>query len=467
MVEVWGDGNSAPGPLRCAVVGTLRVEGLNPYADFDFAHDVAKRQVFEPPVSKGPDSLLEVVDELSGGALAGKLREGARLSDGTPVDAAMIASALNRSPWYQPLLDVSARGDRVVFTPKGRAFDVRAFLGSDRVRFGVKQGNAWLGTGPYRMVEATTDGIALEANPHHPRQPAIGNVLLRGYDPEDACARIQHDLAGEQIDLTAALSREELTDVRGVRKLFAAGTSTAMLWLNIKVLSAKLRTAIAKGVDRYTVLATTYENPMAFLAPSLLPPGQGTIRMRLPFERAEAEQMMRELPTPADPIEMIVVWGRRPYMPDPRAWATEISRQLAELGITVVPVYTESLEDYQRRLATGNYGMVLGGWNAISPSPSEFVDALLHSSMLPKGPGSAGCNYAQIQDDRMDGALQSFRSTPSKEHEQALLHLVEEAAPVLPLAYGTTSIAARWDLEGIEPSDGAVFDLSKLRWSKS
>ncbi len=467
MVGVPGDGKSVQGPLRCAVVGTLRVEGLNPYADFDFAHDVVKRQVFEPPVSKGPGSLLAVVDELSGGALAGKLRAGARLSDGTVVDAAMIANALNRSPWYQPLLTVTARGDRVVFTPKGRAFDLRAFLGSDRVRFGVKQGDAWLGTGPYRMVGATGEGITLEANPHHPRQPAIGNVLLRGYDPEDACARIQQDLAGEQIDLTAALSREELTDVRGVRKLFAAGTSTAMLWLNIKVLSAKLRTAIAKGIDRYTVLATTYENPMAFLAPSLLPPGQGTIRMRLPFERAEAEQMMRELPARSDPLEMIVVWGRRPYMPDPRAWATEIIRQLAELGLSVVPVYTASLEDYQRRLAAGNYGMVLGGWNAISPSPSEFVDALLHSSMLPKGPGSAGCNYAQLQDVGMDGALQTFRSTPSKEHERALLHLVEEAAPVLPLAYGTTSIAARWDLEGIEPSDGAVFDLSKLRWSRS
>lgn len=466
MGEVRGDGKSVSGPLRCAVVGTLRAEGLNPYADFDFAHDVAKRQVFEPPVSKGPSSLLEVVDELSGGALAGRLRDGARLSDGTVVDAAMIASALNRSPWYQPLLDVSARGDRVLFTPKGRAFDVRAFLGSDRVRFGVKQGNAWLGTGPYRVVEATTDGIALEANPHHPRQPSIGNVLLRGYDPEDACTRIQQDLAGEQIDLTAALSREELTDVRGVRKLFAAGTSTAMLWLNVKALSATLRIAIAKGIDRYAVLATTYENPMAFLAPSLLPPGQGTIRMRLPFERAEAEQMMRALPTPAGPVEMVVVWGRRPYMPDPRAWATEISRQLAKLGVSVVPVYTKSLEDYQRRLAAGNYGMVLGGWNAISPSPSEFVDALLHSSMLPKGPGSAGCNYAQLQDERMDGVLQTFRSTPSREHEQALLHRIEETAPVLPLAYGTTSIAARWDLEGIEPSDGAVFDLSKLRWSR-
>ncbi|MCR9159424.1 MAG: ABC transporter substrate-binding protein [Nannocystaceae bacterium] len=408
-----------------------------------------------------------MVDELSGGALAGKLRDGARLSDGTQVDAAMIASALNRSPWYQPLLDVTSRGDKVVFTPKGRAFDLRAFLGSDRVRFGVQQGNAWLGTGPYRMVEARGEGLVLEANPHHPRQPAIADVVLRGYDPENACGLIQQGLAAEEIDLTAALSREELTDVRGVRKLFAAGTSTAMLWLNIEVLPEALRIAIAKGIDRYRVLATTYENPMAFLAPSLLPPGQGTTRMHLPFERAEAEQMMRELPSPPEAIEMVVVWGRRPYMPDPRAWAAEICQQLEELGVTVVPVHTESLEDYQRRLATGKYGMVLGGWNAISPSPSEFVDALLHSSMLPKGPGSAGCNYAQLQLPRMDDALQAFRSTPSKEHEQALLRMVEETAPVLPLAYGTTSIAARWDLEGIEPSDGAVFDLSKLRWSES
>jgi len=453
--------------LRCAVVGTLSVEGLNPYADFDFAHDVAKRQLFEPPVSKAGDGLLQVVDDLPGGAVAGRLRADARLSDGSQVDVEMVAQALSRSPWYQPLLDVSARGERVIFTPKGRAFDVRAFLGSDRVRFGVQPDEAWLGTGRYRVVETTAEGIRLEANPYHPRPPSIPSVMLRGYDPRDACERIQADLETEDIDLTAALSREELADVRGFRKLFAAGTSTALLWLNTRVLSAPVRSAIAKGIDRYTVLASTYENPMAFLAPSVMPPGQGTIRMRLPFERAEAEQSLRELEQPVGPLRMIVVWGRRPYMPDPDKWSAELQRQLAALGLQVELVHASTLEDYQRQLASGNYALALGGWNAVSPSPSEFVDAMLHSSMIPKGTGSAGCNYAWVEDAQMDAALQAFRSVPSREHEQALLHRVEASAPVIPLAYGTTSIAARWDIEGIEPSDGAIFDLAKLRWSET
>lgn len=453
--------------LRCAVAGTLSVEGLNPYADFDFAHDVAKRQLFEPPVSKGDDGLLQVVDDLPGGAVAGRLRADARLSDGSQVDVEMVAKALSRSPWYQPLLNVSARGERVVFTPKGRAFDVRAFLGSDRVRFGVQPDEAWLGTGRYRVVETTPEGIRLEANPYHPCPPSISNVMLRGYDPRDACEKIQGDLATEDIDLTAALSREELSEVRGVRKLFAAGTSTALLWLNTRILSAPVRAAIAKGIDRYTVLATTYENPMAFLAPSVMPPGQGTIRMRLPFERAEAEQSLRELEQPVGPLRMIVVWGRRPYMPDPDKWSAELQRQLGALGLQVELVHTSTLEDYQRQLASGNYALALGGWNAVSPSPSEFVDAMLHSSMIPKGTGSAGCNYAWVEDPQMDAALQAFRSVPSRDHEQALLHRVETSAPVIPLAYGTTSIAARWDIEGIEPSDGAIFDLAKLRWSET
>ena len=453
--------------LRCAVVGTLSVEGLNPYADFDFAHDVAKRQLFEPPVSKSDDSLLQVVDDLPGGAVTGRLRDGARLSDGTAVDVEMVATALSRSPWYQPLLDVSTRGDRVVFTPKGRAFDVRAFLGSDRVRFGVQTEGAWLGTGRYRVVETTDEGIRLEANPHHPRPPSISNVMLRGYEPGDGCERIRADIATEDIDLTAALSREELVDVRGVRKLFAAGTSTALLWLNTRVLSAPIRSAIAKGIDRYTVLATTYENPMAFLAPSVMPPGQGTIRMRLPYERADAERALQEVDLPDGPLRMIVVWGRRPYMPDPDKWSAELQRQLNALGLRVELVHTSTLEDYQRKLASGDYALALGGWNAVSPSPSEFVDAMLHSSMIPKGTGSAGCNYGWVEDAEMDAALQAFRSVPSREHEQALLHRVETTAPVLPLAYGTTSIAARWDLEGIEPSDGAIFDLAQLRWSET
>ncbi len=453
--------------LRCAVVGTLSVEGLNPYADFDFAHDVAKRQLFEPPVSKAEDSLLEVVDGLAGGAVTGRLRTGARLSDGTAVDVEMVAAALSRSPWYQPLLDVSTRGDRVVFTPKGRAFDVRAFLGSDRVRFGVQVGGAWVGTGRYRVVETNDQGIRLEANPYHPRPPSISEVMLRGYEPSDACERIRADISTEDIDLTAALSREELADVRGVRKLFAAGTSTALLWLNTRLLSQPIRSAIAKGIDRYTVLATTYDNPMAFLAPSVMPPGQGTIRMRLPYERADAERSLRSLELPSGPLRMIVVWGRRPYMPDPDKWSAELARQLGGLGLQVELVQTSTLEDYQQQLASGDYALALGGWNAVSPSPSEFVDAMLHSSMIPKGAGSTGCNYGWVEDAEMDAALQAFRSVPSREHEQALLHRVESSAPVIPLAYGTTSIAARWDIEGIEPSDGAIFDLAQLRWSDS
>ncbi|MBV1862454.1 MAG: hypothetical protein KUG77_28795 [Nannocystaceae bacterium] len=451
--------------LRCAVVGRLSVEGLNPYADFDFAHDVAKRQLFEPPVSKADDSLLRVEDDLPGGAVAGRLRADARLSDGTAVNVEMVAEALSRSPWYQPLLDVSPRGDRVVFTPKGRSFDVRAFLGSARVRFGVQREAAWLGTGRYRVVETTAEGIRLEANPYHPRPPSISNVMLRGYEPRDGCDRIRADLSTEDIDLTAALSREELADVRGVRKLFAAGTSTALLWLNTRILPGPLRSAIAHGIDRYAILATTYDNPMAFLAPSVMPPGQGTIRMRLPFERADAEQSLQKIEPPAGPLRMIVVWGRRPYMPDPQKWSAELQRQLGALGLQVELVHTSTLEDYQRKLASGDYALALGGWNAVSPSPSEFVDAMLHSSMIPKGTGSVGCNYAWVEDTEMDAALQAFRSVPSREHEQALLRRVEASAPVIPLAYGTTSIAARWDIEGIEPSDGAIFDLSKLRWS--
>ncbi len=442
----------------------LSRDGLNPYADFDFAHDVAKRQVFEPPLARGPNSLLSVVDDLTGGGIAGRLRPEARLSDGTPVDASMVAGALSRSPWYRPLVDVTVRGDRVIFTPKGRSFDVRAFLSSDRVRFGVQQGEAWSGTGPYRVVEAASGSIQLERNPFHPRRPAIESIDLRGYEPHDARERIREDLDAEAVDLTAALSREELTDVRGVRKLFAAGTSTALLWLNTRTLEPHVRSAVTGGLDRYAVLGSTYDNPMAFLAPSLLPPGQGSVRMRLPFERDEALQALAGRAS-VGPLRMLVVWGRRPYMPEPQRWAHQIQKQLAEMGLEVETVITQSLVDYQQRLAAGDYHLALGGWNAASPSPSEFVDAMLHSSMTPTGPGSAGCNYGWVQDPEIDAALQAFRSVPSRENESSLLERVEVLAAVLPLAYGTTSIAARWDLEGLEPSDGAVFDLSKLRWS--
>ena len=452
--------------LRWALVGGLTEAGLQPYADLDISHAAVARHVFETPLGTGDSGLLRLDATEPSGALLAHLRPHAVLSDGTRVRPSMVAAALQSSPWFSPLARATVHGDQLRLEPRGNAFDLVPLLRDGRVRFGVERGATWIGSGPYQVRSCQDDVVELEPNPHYPTRVGIERARCIGYGQHDALERIRADLVARRIDLTESLGREEIADIRGVRKVFGPAQSTALLWFNTLRLERGLRVSLAQALDRIRILSTTYANPLAFLAHSVLPTGMGRVRMADNRDAALARRALAAAGC-TGPLRMIAIWARRPYLPDPGAWADEIVAQLADVGVAVEVVRTTSPEDYQRQLESADYDLVLGGWFALSASPAEYLDAMLHSQMMPAGVDTTGCNFSRVCDPRVDAMLQAFRSSPTREHERAIVEYVQESVPVMPLGHGSKAICARWDIEGIQPEHAFAIDLAQLRWDST
>ena len=95
----------------------------------------------------------------------------------------------------------------------------------------LERGGKVLGTGPFVIAEAGGEAgvVRLERNPHHRQPVPLDEVEFRTYPGAEALAAAVD--AGE-VDLTSALSRDDVARVREARKQFLPGASTAILYFN-------------------------------------------------------------------------------------------------------------------------------------------------------------------------------------------------------------------------------------------
>ncbi|SET75977.1 peptide/nickel transport system substrate-binding protein [Natronincola peptidivorans] len=119
-----------------------------------------------------------------------------------------------------------------------------------------------------------------------------------------------------------------------------------------------------------------------------------------------------------------------------------IQEELAEVGIEI---NIESLEwdEFNDRINTGNFDLVLGGWELSSIPDLSFA---FHSSQI------GGSNFISYQDETMDELLEeAFRaSSPSekqKKYSELQNHIVEEV-PYVSLFFKNGSIVVRDKVKG-------------------
>lgn len=159
---------------------------------------------------------------------------------------------------------------------------------------------------------------------------------------------------------------------------------------------------------------------------------------------------------------MLVIWGPRSYLPDPLRWAQEIQRSLGELGLEVIVQATSDAFDYQRQIRLNEYDLVLGGWNADTNDPADFLEALLDSSQVPVAGDNraSGCNFGRWASRRTDAALEQFRRDRTAEHEAAIFDTIRDDPPFLALAYGPTVIVHGWELQGVHTVNNTYLEIS-------
>src|SRR5688572_27455630 len=115
---------AAGAPVKRLRVGIVaRVHSLDPRQARDLVSTLAVQQIFETAyaVPRGEGAAPPVLFtgpllEEPGGRRSAAVRPGILFSDGTPLTAALVASALNKSEALREQARIEAAGDRVIFT---------------------------------------------------------------------------------------------------------------------------------------------------------------------------------------------------------------------------------------------------------------------------------------------------------------------------------------------------------------
>lgn len=468
-----------------AVTKTLRVgvltpvSTLNPREAQDFVSALAVQQIFETPYAQPataglpPEPLLfqerlrqEPSSPSSDGATtySAAVRPGLRFSDGTPLTAQHIADSLAKADTLREQADVETRGDRVFFRLKrpNARFDLvlaRRFAGITRDA-GPALGGL-VGTGPYVPAPgATLERLKLVRNPHAHKSAAIDEVEFQVYPP-DAQGRPEALIAAleaGEVDFTNALSREDIMRLKNVRRWTEPGSSTAILYMNTErpgLDDARVRRAIALSIDRLEIAKMFYTSATAFAASSLLAPmlGRGSDGLTFDPNRARTLLAAPGVRKP-DRLSLLLIFGPRPYLPNPRRVGEHIAAQIEKLGIGVDLVPTSAVKEYYGKVQRGEYDLALAGWITDTLDPVDFLEATLGSDSIPipQHATVVGANLSRWRNKEADETLARLRHEPREDLRTALLKKVGEEVPLMPLLYGATIFAHAARVKNLSPT---------------
>ncbi|HLE84963.1 MAG TPA: ABC transporter substrate-binding protein [Thermoanaerobaculia bacterium] len=462
-------------------VGLLApVPDLDPRGGRDFVGATILAQLYETPFDppETPDGRSRPVlfaeplaSENGGCVLSARVRPGRRFSDGTPLTAELLAQALGRADRLADQAAIEARDGRVVFRLARPAPSFDLTLTYRYCEVALETGGGVVGTGPFRLApDSTPERMRLVRNPEYPGRAGIDEVRFVTYRPDadgQPSALLRAIDAGE-VDFTNALSREHIGGLKGVRKWLEPGSATAILYFNTErpaLAEVSVRRALALAIDRTEAARISYHNPLAFTATGLLPPMLGSWRDGIAPDLKRAAALLAAAGE-ARPrrLTMLVIYGPRPYLPQPRPVAEHLAARLAALGIEVEIRQAQSIEHYFREAARGDYDLALSGWVPDTPDPADFLETILSPASIPTSdhPILMDGNLARWRSPAAAAALERFRREPNEPNKAAVLELVTREMPVLPLMYGPTIYVYSPRVQGFKPSPLGIPRFAEL-----
>lgn len=434
----------------------LRVGVLSPIRDLDpigggkeLSSAVLLAQIYDTPYNAAegggyePALFARALSKDAAGVYSAPVRADGKFSDGSPLTAAAIAESLEASGRLAGLGRAEAADDRVIFHVGDTSLQrLESILATSPVAKAV--GSRFLGTGPYMLADGSTpERTRLVPNPHSPTDPDLTEVIFVTYPPDASGspeALIQAIDDGE-VDFTNALSREDLSRLKLVRKWFEPGVGTAILYLNTERLGdAQLRRGIALAIDRAELAKASYPNPLAFTAAGLLPPMLGSMRDQLGHDPKQATLAVGRASERPTSLAMLVIWGPRPYLPHPQQTARAIADALGKVGLDVRIQQAADADEYFRRIARGDYDMALTGWVADTTEPGDFLASILHSDEIPAADRRIVTegNLSHYRSEDMDAALDAYRQSPGAATMAQVQEILDREVPLVPLMYGPT-----------------------------
>ena len=463
-------------PSRTLRIGVLsRLGSIEPWKANDTVTTLMIEQTYEAPFApsfgtEAPEPLLFSEPLRTGGdvrTLYARVRPGLTFSDGSPCTPQDVAASLASIPGFEKLAHVSAREDRVVFGLERPDPNFMHVLAQAAYGVAKRVDGELVGTGPFLAAEVPgggdptrSDRVVLRANPRSWKPPRLEALSFECYPSTDA---LFDGVRAGNVDVTFGLSDAHvprLGDAPVIAKTLE-GSSTSFLVLNRErpsLRDAFIRRALCLAVSRSEVARVTYGTlGPRYVAEGILPPFLSA-RARLGAVTANVPAAMQQLAednlrAPAR-LSLLLTWAPKPYLPDPRAAADVIVRNLAQLGTTVDVVTPRDRSEYRLRQAGGDYDLLLGGWVADTPIAADFLDSLLGSKMIPTPAShtSTANNLSRWEDAATDRMISAIRVIPTPTAIEALYRRVEQHGLLVPLLHGRTVAVYGKNVRGLRPS---------------
>ena len=323
-----------------------------------------------------------------------------------------------------------------------------------------------VGTGAFRFESQRHGEIELLANPQHwGGPPRVRRVVFRRVANEEALVQ---GLRQGQIDVTAALSQDRVSEVRESAELtLDSKTGLNLVFLSVNnerspLKDRRVRQALARAVDRQAlvrdVLAGHAEPARNPLPPSL--PGYLASVPELRKDRSAVRSLLRDagLPNGLD-LSLLAFDAPRPYLPHPMR-AIEMLRddlQAADIRVQLVPV--GSFAEYIGRMTSGDYELAVIGWQADSPDPNDFLAALLGSESI------GATNRSRYRRAEMDALLKRGRMLAGPQERAAVYReaqvLFQREMPFVPLYHVSVFTAYSRKLHGLQVGATGLLSFDK------
>ncbi len=398
-----------------------------------------------------------------------RLRDGIRLSDGSPLSASDVATSLAQVALVNAQATVDVDGADIVFTLKRPNARFDLVLSHPQSFIYRMQDGVPLGTGPFQLSpDSEPSRVRLVRNPHYRDEVALDEIVFTVYSlAGDQATKLLAAIEHGEVDFTNALTRDDVNRVSGMRKSLLPGVSTAILYFNTEspnLSDPRLRQALARSVDRIEVAKITYQNALAFAASGLLPRSLGAADDDLSYDPAEAESLLAAIDQPVPPqLSVLMPWGPRLYLPRPKRVFETLAGQLKQIGTELVPYFPANSVEYSNRVIAGTEDMTLIGWVADTMDPADFLDANLASDRVPTSENIAvSTNNGRLRNLEMDQALEKFRADRASGSLDEVMRLLSDQAPLVPLAYGPATAVYSYQVQGFTPTALSIFPLSDL-----
>jgi peptide/nickel transport system substrate-binding protein len=340
-------------------------------------------------------------------------------------------------------------------------------------RWGRDFGRHPVGTGPYRFVEwISGDRITLERSPQYWDQPAKTRYLVLLSMP-DSRQRLQA-LESGAADVIQQLAPDDLPLVRlhpDLRLAMAPAALVSYLAMNTQrrpLNDPRIRRAIAHAIRREALVKLVYQG-LGIPAIGPLPPNVWGARsdvVTYPYDPARARKLLADSGWQGEreaPLKLFAPSGSSPYMPAPGRVATIIKKCLAEIGISVEIILSDST-DHQRALWAGEHDLALHGWFNDNGDPDNFLYTLLDSDNTT---GTRPSNIAFYSNGWFHDVIGMAQRTTDRTERERLYSQAQAIlaidVPWVPLAHSKVVFAERRTIRGLVVQPSA---MGLYRWAE-